>query len=106
MLRVDWLRDVRGFDYYERIAHMVTDWWKLGMVLPVRGAAADFPVGIRVEQGRSSEFPGGDPKPALVAAVESLNEVGAISEEAMKGLQGIQPQDRRLPKRQYRQGEI
>jgi L-Lysine epsilon oxidase N-terminal/L-lysine epsilon oxidase C-terminal domain len=106
MLRVDWLRDVRGFDYYERISHMVKEWWELGMVLPVPGAGADFPDDIRIEQGRNSEFSGSDPKPAFVAAVENLNKAGAVPEEALKGVLGVQPEDTRPPKRQYRQGEI
>jgi hypothetical protein len=106
MLRVDWLRDVRGFDYYERIAHMVEEWWELGMVLPVKGASADFPESVRVEQGRNSGFTGTDPKPAFVAAIESLNKAPAFVAEAMKTVFEVQLKERRPPKRRYRQGEI
>jgi L-lysine epsilon oxidase-like protein len=104
MARSDWLRDVRGFDYYTRIAHMVEEWWQLGMVLAVKNPPADFPDGLRVEQGRSPDFPGSDPKPGLVALVEDIrNDPATLTSKAPAGLavQGAQP-----PKRQYRQGEI
>jgi len=35
--RVDWLRDVRGQGYFDRIAHMVAEWQKLGMVIAADG---------------------------------------------------------------------
>ena len=37
MQRADWLRDVRGFDYYDRLSLMIKEWAELGMVLPVEG---------------------------------------------------------------------
>ena len=35
MHRVDWLRDVRGRDYLDRLSLMIAEWAELGMVLPV-----------------------------------------------------------------------
>lgn len=104
MARSDWLRDIRGFDYYTRIAHMVDEWWQLGIVLAVENPSPDFPGGLRVEQGRSRDFPGADPKPSLAALVEDLrNDQPTRVAKAAAGstLQSPQP-----PKRQYRQGEI
>ncbi|MGY4512095.1 LodA/GoxA family CTQ-dependent oxidase [Bradyrhizobium sp. USDA 3650] len=104
MARSDWLRDVRGFDYYTRIAHMVGEWWELGMVLAVKNPSLDFPDGLRVEQGRNRDFPGSDPKPGLVAFVEDLrNDQPTQVAQVSRGLVLQVPQ---APKRQYRQGEI
>ena len=40
MLRVDWLRDLRGFDFYNRIRNSVDEWSDLGMVLPIPDSTA------------------------------------------------------------------
>lgn len=104
MARSDWLRDIRGFDYYARIAHMVEEWWELGMVLAVKNASPDFPEDLRVEQGRNRAFPGSDPKPELVALVEDLrNDQPSQSAKTAAGLVSQAP---KAPKRRYRQGEI
>lgn len=35
--QVDWLRDLQGIDYFDRLSHMITEWADLGMVLPIEG---------------------------------------------------------------------
>ena len=40
MHRVDWLRDIRGVDYYDRLSLMIKEWAELGMVLPVETVSA------------------------------------------------------------------
>jgi L-Lysine epsilon oxidase N-terminal/L-lysine epsilon oxidase C-terminal domain len=53
MHRVDWLRDIRGIDYFDRLSKMIAEWAELGMVLPIEGQPASLPVpDVRVEQGR------------------------------------------------------
>jgi hypothetical protein len=53
MNRVDWLRDIRGSDYFDRLSKMIKEWAELGMILPVEGQPASLPVpDLRVEQGR------------------------------------------------------
>jgi hypothetical protein len=71
-LRADWLRDVRGYTYLDRIHLMVRAWAGLGMVLPVRTVPGPLPADTRVEQGRSQAAAGSDPKIALVEAIEAL----------------------------------
>ena len=46
MYRVDWLRDIRGIDYFDRLSHMITGWAELGMVLPIESQPASFPCRI------------------------------------------------------------
>jgi L-Lysine epsilon oxidase N-terminal/L-lysine epsilon oxidase C-terminal domain len=108
MHRVDWLRDVRGFDYYDRLSKMITEWSELGMVLPIKNAPASLPVqDLRVEQGRNDKgVPidvSADPKFHAVENVESL-----FSPQTTAGL--LQRRAARTtappPKRRYRQGEI
>jgi hypothetical protein len=75
-LRSDWLRDVRGRDYFARLQNMIADWASLGMVLPVQNPPAHLPADTRVELGRDT--PGyhsykDDPKFQLVTAVEGLD---------------------------------
>ena len=72
MLRVEWLRDLRGFDFYNRIRNSVDEWSDLGMVLPIRNPPLHLPADIRFEQGRTSEAAGSDLKRKLVQAVEQL----------------------------------
>jgi hypothetical protein len=110
MSRVDWLRDVRGPDYYSRIANMVSEWWELGMVLPVASPPGHLPADTRVEQGRSAKAAGADPNRNLVAAVEALalpTQVAqrpALSRRAASP--GAQPSPPAPPRRMFRQGEI
>jgi hypothetical protein len=108
MLRVDWLRDIRGQDYFDRIAAMVDEWWELGMVLPVRDQPAHLPAGIRVEQGRHPRAAGSDAKPAFVAAVEELAQPAAAAapSPAVAALAKVAAAAPIRPKRYFRQGEI
>lgn len=111
MNRVDWLRDLRGFDYYSRIASMVTKWSELGMILPIPGA----PPGIgepRVEQGRNGNQSGAgridvaaDPKFGLLESVEGL--VGPESALPTAELDAVpKPAETYPGKPTYRRGEI
>jgi hypothetical protein len=109
MLRVDWLRDVRGLDYYGRIANMVGEWWELGMILPIADPPAHLPSAIRVEQGRNPRAAGDDLKRKLVAAVETLAAPAPVSPAAKSlfaGLAGPPAGPPTPPKRVFRQGEI
>ena len=106
MLRVDWLRDVRGPDYYARLQKMVTDWAGLGMVLPVQNPPAHLPADTRVEQGRDPDFAGSDLKIKLVTAVEELNEPASTRVKVFAALEAAVAESRVPPKRSFRQGEI
>jgi len=108
MLRVDWLRDVRGRDYYERIGHMVSEWWELGMVLPVPNTPAHLPADSRVEQGRNPRAAGDDPKLKLVEAVETLTGSAAAiaAQHSLFTALTTGPTASAPPKRTFRQGEV
>jgi hypothetical protein len=107
MQRVDWLRDIRGLDYYDRLSNMIAEWAELGMVLPIEQAPASLPVpDLRVEQGRNHK--GGlirvqdDPK---FHAAEDIESLFAAPPAAL--LQGAARRPSAPPpKRKYRQGEI
>jgi hypothetical protein len=99
---VDWLRDLRGFDFYNRIRNSVVEWSDLGMVLPIPDPPPHLPADIRFEQGRTSEAAGSDLKRKLVEAVERLY----ASSSSPSPLKQQQASDRKPPKRSYRQGEI
>jgi L-Lysine epsilon oxidase N-terminal/L-lysine epsilon oxidase C-terminal domain len=84
-LRADWLRDVRGHNYFERLQKMIAEWASLGMVLPVKDPPQHLPAETRVELGRN--VPGYDtfkdePKYKLVAAVEALDEDAELPKAA------------------------
>jgi hypothetical protein len=68
-MRSDWLRDVRGRDYYDRIRLMVQKWSELGMVLPLKVHSE----AMQTEQGRTYP-PANDPKQKLMANAERLYE--------------------------------
>jgi hypothetical protein len=107
MYRADWLRDVRGRDYYERLNNMVEDWWRLGMVLPVADPPPQVPADIRVEQGRHPVSPGADPKRELIAAMEALAHPDQqTAGQAASRLRALIPQAGRPPKRTFRQWEV
>jgi L-Lysine epsilon oxidase N-terminal/L-lysine epsilon oxidase C-terminal domain len=110
MNRVDWLRDIRGSDYYDRISRMIAEWAELGMVLPVRDMPAGFPVAdLRVEQGRAEKGVlievQDDPTFHLTEDVEDL-----FAPPAATTLETTAARRARTtaapPKRTYRQGEI
>ncbi len=108
MHRVDWLRDVRGFDYYDRLSLMIAEWAELGMVLPVENAPAALPVqDVRIEQGRSQ---GGAPidvtKDPKFHATEDVEALFAPAPSPALMLERAQRTAAAPPKRTYRQGEI
>jgi hypothetical protein len=105
MHRVDWLRDVRGTVYYQRLVNMINEWWQLGMILPVPSPPDFLPAETRVEQGRHPDQAGSDAKRQLVAAVENLSEVPLVRAEVLAAIFKPEPV-RRPPKRTYRQGEV
>ncbi len=100
--RSDWLRDIRGADYYGRIAASITQWAALGMILPERNPPAHLPPDTRFEQGRRG-VAGSDLKYRLVAAIESLDGsavmAGLAAEDAVE-----EPRDPGRPG--FRQGEV
>jgi hypothetical protein len=114
-LRADWLRDVRGRDYFARLQNMIADWASLGMVLPVAKPPAHLPADTRVELGRNT--PGhpsfkDDPKFQLVTAVESLDALPelllakpAVHGEIAAAVQVDQAGPTR-PLRRFRRGEV
>jgi hypothetical protein len=114
MNRVDWLRDIRGVDYLDRLSFMISEWAELGMVLPVEHAPASLPVHeLRVEQGRHQKGSpidvARDPKFQLTTRMEDLFEVKPEAADAVptavKARAGAPPKAP-PPKRRYRQGEI
>jgi hypothetical protein len=114
MHRVDWLRDIRGNDYYDRLSFMIKEWAELGMVLPVESAPASLPVHeLRVEQGRHHNGAPiddtSDPKYHLTANVEDLFDsapnVATMAGQAAYRARPVGPVWQ-PPKRSYRQGEI
>ena len=105
MLRVDWLRDVRGADYFARLQRMVTHWATLGMVLPVLDPAPHLPPDTRIEQGRPPNIAGSDLKVKLVAAIEELNQAAAPTAMVAE-VEAAATEPRIPPERIFRQGEI
>lgn len=80
--REDWLRDIRGRNYQERISAMVTHWWQLGIVAPQTPADESMPDGLNrtawVETGRPGTIAGSNEKLRLVAKIERLDSPGDI----------------------------
>jgi hypothetical protein len=113
MHRVDWLRDIRGTDYFDRLSYMIKEWAELGMVLPVKQLPAAMPVrDVRVEQGRNQDGSlindNHDPKYYSTEDIEDLFEDKPIP--AVTTVQAVpKPVARKPappPKRTYRQGTI
>ena len=113
MHRVDWLRDIRGFDYYDRLALMIKEWAELGMVLPVEGLPSSLP-DLRVEQGRNQngaliDDERDDPKFHLTEDIENLFPDKTVSPQAGVVMAASRSKIRKVappPKRSYRPGEI
>ncbi|RAI02317.1 hypothetical protein DLJ53_13205 [Acuticoccus sediminis] len=104
--REDWLRDVRGRSYRERINNMVALWQTLGVVEPVAAPRAlvgdGFPGVLHVEVGRDRRNAGSDPKIDFVDAVEGLVGEAPVVEAA-----GPAPAEPVVPPRhRFRQGEV
>lgn len=108
MHRVDWLRDIRGTDYFDRLSKMITEWADLGMVLPVKSPPDSLPVqDLRVEQGRSDKGEMIDvTTDAKFHAVEDIESL--FVPQTMAGLSQRRAERTTAPppKRSYRQGEI
>lgn len=114
-MRADWLRDVRGQDYYSRLLNMIEHWADLGMVLPMQNPPSHLPAMTRVEQGRNTpNHPTyqHDPKFQLVTAVENLDAPPPLAQarptvhaEIAKAVQVDQAGATRL-RRRFRQDEV
>jgi L-lysine epsilon oxidase C-terminal domain len=109
LYREDWLRDVRGVDYYGRIDNMVRLWSTLGILEPMATPPdlqkLGLPPSAHVETGRSKANPGTDAKPALIAKIEGLASDVPPGPAAAAGLAA--PGAEHVPPRQrFRQGEV
>jgi len=109
MHRVDWLRDIRGFDYYDRLSNMIKEWAELGMVLPVQHVPTAMPVqDVRVEQRRShNKIVIDDTQDPKFHAAEDVENLFDAKPETLAA--SAKPSTRTSappPKRTYRQGEI
>lgn len=106
--REDWLRDVRGRTYFERIDNMVRLWATLGVLEPRPApdwlVRAGFPAEAYIETGRDEANPGSDQKPKLVATIEALAGDVAPPAEPAEGLTA--PLAHVPPRHRFRQGEI
>ncbi|WP_245272817.1 LodA/GoxA family CTQ-dependent oxidase [Microvirga lotononidis] len=108
--REDWLRDVRGRTYFERIDNMVRLWATLGVLEPRPTpdwlVQTGFPTEVHLETGRDDANPGTDQKPKLVAIIEAL--AGDVTPPTIaapsEGPAG--PQVHVPPRHRFRQGEI
>jgi len=105
--REDWLRDIRGGGYLDRINNMVSEWWQLGMGLP-----HEVPDHLRerglprvawVERGRHPDNVGDDPKVELLAMVDRLDEAELTAGMVATSVDRV---GFARPKRTYRRGEI
>jgi len=101
--RENWLRDIAGRNYRERIANMVVEWWKLGFVERQANTDALLPAGAHVEIGRAAEYPGDDPTLALAQAVASLDKAAPPPSAGPAFTPAAPP---RPPKRRYSRGEV
>jgi hypothetical protein len=102
--REDWLRDIRGRNYQERITSMVARWWQLGIVAPQVPADGSMPDGLDrtawIETGRPESVAGSNEKLRLVTKIERLDSPGDA--EA-----GLAPAPRyRPPRNRYGRGEV
>lgn len=106
--RSDWLRDVRGQGYFDRIAHMVAEWQELGIAFPVEERIPGFPETIRVEQGRAAKATNGDVGPKLIEEAESLGGAapGVDLHPGTKRMADAIAPLAGIPRRSYRPGEI
>lgn len=103
--REDWLRDIRGRRYEERIANMVEDWWHLGVVTPRSAGpiaqALGVPTEVHVESGRHPSASGSNEKLKLIARLEDLTMPVSHDDGAPPPSGPLRP-----PRRSYRRGEV
>jgi hypothetical protein len=107
MQRDDWLRDIRGIDYFDRLSNMINEWAELGMVIPVEKEPGSLPVSdVRVEQGRTQNSGSiddrADMKYQLTEEVEAL--FGPPRAARSRPLDKVVGKP--APKRAYRPGTI
>ena len=104
--RDDWLRDVRGRNYPERLANMVRLWATLGVVEPVATPQIlrdlGFPETCHVETGRDRRNAGSDEKVTLIALIEALRGPAALADD----LGMVPPAAPVPPRHRFRQGEV
>jgi hypothetical protein len=108
MHRVDWLRDIRGIDYYDRLSLMIKEWHELGMVLPVKHVPlALAEQDLRVEQGRYHKgSPIDDTQDSRFHATKEIENLFEAKPGIKAGLAASARIRSTPPKRIYRQGEI
>ncbi|NOQ65578.1 MAG: hypothetical protein GQ582_13790 [Methyloprofundus sp.] len=105
--REDWLRDINGRDYSERINNMVNEWWKLGVLAPelttVEEQSLGLPSTVFIEAGRAKEYTGTNAKEKLIATVENIDQPSALT----SGMSPQQPEEEFTPPlRTYKRGEV
>jgi hypothetical protein len=103
--RRQWLRDVMGRNYLERINTMVTAWWQLGLV-ESRSPPQDsgLPDPCFVETGRWPEFSRGDFTLKLARDVAALHSVG--QDDGVAGIAPPEPSLERPTYRRFGRGEV
>lgn len=106
LFREDWLRDIRGRGYEERIDLMVKEWWRLGVItsreVSPETQALGLPPRVHVESERPRSTVGSNEKLKLIAAVEALADPHAAPAS------GAAPPEEAPapPRRSYRRGEV
>lgn len=105
--RSDWTRDINSTTYERRIANMVREWWRIGIVtpsaLPPGSESIGLPARMHVETGRDPAYAGNvDPTLELVDAVETQKAATA----AKAGLTPGAAQPDMQPLRRYGRGEV
>ncbi|HEY5722011.1 MAG TPA: LodA/GoxA family CTQ-dependent oxidase [Allosphingosinicella sp.] len=106
--REDWLRDVRGRNYAERINNMVSEWWMLGMAMPrevpARLQKLGLPSTVHIETGRHAASPGDNPKVKLVEMIDRLDVTPKTAGKSL--VAAVEKSDFEPPKRMFRRGEV
>jgi len=95
--REDWMRDIRGGGWEDRVNAMIRDWSRLGIVAPARSTSDSLPGPAWVEQGRDPRFAGSDPNVTLITTIEHLN--GEADTKAP-------PAQQHPPERKRRRGDV
>lgn len=105
--RKEWMRDVRGTGYLDRLDKMVREWWRVGIVVPMPfddAHGAGLPASVHVETGRDPRYPG-NPDPTLVLA-KAIAGFGTDRAGAELAAGMLPPVAVTPPTRTYRRGEI
>ncbi|MCY4046167.1 MAG: LodA/GoxA family CTQ-dependent oxidase [Cellvibrionales bacterium] len=104
--REDWLRDIAGKDYYDRIDNMVNEWWNLGVLIPEDTTDEERSIGlpdtVYIESGRDPEYAGSNAKLDLIETAENINQPELFAHGMVKAAaKPFVP-----PKRTYKRGEV